>query len=61
MNDINIPSEKLQNVAEKERVCPRCHGRKVDPHHYQDDCQRCGGTGKVYGPESNFVPYPFAD
>jgi DnaJ-class molecular chaperone len=59
-NNSNTPLEK-ENETKKERVCPRCHGKKVDPHHFQDDCQRCGGTGKVYGPESNFVPYPFVD
>lgn len=46
---------------EQERVCPRCKGSKVDPHHFQDDCQRCGGVGKVYGDESKWTPYPFLD
>ena len=53
--------QKIPKPKEEPRVCPRCHGRKVDPHHYQDDCQRCGGTGEVYGSESDFVPYPFVD
>ncbi len=43
------------------RICPRCNGRKVDLHHFQDSCQRCGGTGKVDGSESNFTPSQFVD
>ncbi len=58
-----IAKKEVANSADTQepRVCPRCLGRKFDPHHFQDDCQRCGGTGKVHGPESNFVPYPFVD
>lgn len=57
MKKISNPSEK----KDEPRVCPRCHGEKFDPYHHQDYCHRCGGTGKVYGPESNFQPSSFVD
>lgn len=64
----NTRTGYIEKVPEKEvvekkepRVCPRCKGSKVDPYHYQDDCQRCGGIGEVYGPESNFTPSQFVD
>ena len=54
--------EKVTGATKQEpRVCPRCKGRKVDPHHFQDDCQRCGGIGKVYGDESKWTPPQFVD
>jgi len=54
--------EKItKEKAEEPRECPRCRGRKVDPYYYQDDCHRCGGVGKVSGPESSFSPGYFVD
>lgn len=61
METKNAIDPSLDTKKDEPRVCPRCNGSKVDPHHYQDDCQRCGGLGTVYGPEKNFVPYPFVD
>ena len=58
---LGIEDGFFNNKKEEPRTCPRCKGKKVDPHHYQDDFQRCGGIGKVYGPESNFIPSQFAD
>ncbi len=58
---LGIEDGFFSNKKEEPRKCPRCHGRKVDPYRYQDDCHRCGGVGEVYGPESNFIPSQFAD
>lgn len=55
------PSKDIKKEKQESRVCPRCSGSKVDPYHYQDDCQRCGGTGEVTGPERNFTPSSFVD
>lgn len=56
-----IPLKEIEDETKKERVCPRCHGRKVDPHHIHDDCQRCGGIGTVHGDESKWSPPQFVD
>lgn len=55
-----IPVEVLSSQDREPRTCPRCKGFKTDPF-YQSDCYRCGGVGKVYGPESNFTPSQFVD
>jgi hypothetical protein len=55
-----IPKKEIVKNQEP-RICPRCNGEKFDPYHYQDDCQRCGGVGEVYSPESNFKPPGFVD
>ena len=59
--ETNKEALTTEKEIQEPKVCPRCNGSKVDPHHYQDDCQRCGGLGTVSGTEKKFVPYPFVD
>ena len=54
----NTVSKKAESDYPK--TCTRCHGRGFDPY-YMGDCCRCGGTGKINYPDSQFVPYPFVD
>ncbi len=58
---LGIEDGFFSNEKEEPRVCPRCKGTKVDPHHFQDDCQRCGGIGTVYGDERKWSPPQFID
>lgn len=58
---LGIEDGFFSNKKEESRVCPRCKGSKVDPHHFSDDCQRCGGIGEVYGDESKWTPPQFVD
>jgi len=71
MDDIKNPEEVNNNSSESKlipqkvvsdypKTCTRCHGGGFDPY-YMGDCCRCGGTGKINYPDSQFVPYPFAD
>lgn len=64
LNTVTIldkPFQDLEKEIKEPRVCPRCKGTKVDPHHFQDDCQRCGGIGTVYGNERKWSPPQFID
>ncbi|MCX6755435.1 MAG: hypothetical protein NT068_02765 [Candidatus Nomurabacteria bacterium] len=58
---LGIEDGFFSNKKESPRTCPRCKGRKVDPYHFQDDCQRCGGIGEVCGDESKWSPPQFVD
>lgn len=55
-----IPEKVIDASQKEERRCPRCKGSTYDPY-YLSHCHRCGGTGRVFGPESAYKPYPFAD
>ncbi len=60
-NEKSVSDTLPKKIETKEpRKCPRCKGTTFDPF-YLDHCYRCGGIGTVYGPESDFVPYPYAD
>lgn len=59
-NEIDF-SQDIKKETKEPRVCPRCKGSTFDPYYYQNYCCRCGGIGKVYGPESNFQPSSFVD
>jgi DnaJ-class molecular chaperone len=45
-----MADKKKQPKEEKKKVCPECHGGKLDvrvPAEDNKPCPNCGGTGKV--------------